>query len=97
MTTVPQIVPVSDMRLRHTDVLKLLENGIVVLAQRSKPAAVLVSVEEWNRLMEQLELLEDAVEIYKGRLAIATGKAETHRFSPEELAEWANEPEPVLG
>ncbi len=97
MTPVPQIVPVSDMRLRHTEVLSRLKNGIVVLAQRSKPAAVLVSVEEWNRLMEQLELLEDAVEIYKGRLAVATGKAKMHRLSPGEVAEWANEPEPVLG
>ena len=62
----PQIVPISDLRIRHTEVLALLEQGPVFLAQRSKATAVLVSVGEWNAIdnqlkrLQQLELLTEA-------------------------------------
>jgi prevent-host-death family protein len=58
MHTVPQIVPVTDMRLRHKSVLELLDKGPVILAQHSKAAAVLISVEEWDRRARRLQELE---------------------------------------
>jgi prevent-host-death family protein len=61
MTTVPQIVPVSELRNKHTQIFGLLRRGPVVLAQRSRPAAVLVSVEQWNELQhyKHLALLDE--------------------------------------
>ncbi|MEZ4659804.1 MAG: type II toxin-antitoxin system Phd/YefM family antitoxin [Caldilineaceae bacterium] len=58
MDTVPQIVPVSDMSQKQTHVLAKLANGPVVLAQRSKPTAVLVYIEEWHALINRLEIAE---------------------------------------
>lgn len=54
MDTVQQIVPISDMRLDQAAVLKRLDKAPVVLAQRSKPRAVLVSVEHWNAMAQEL-------------------------------------------
>lgn len=52
---VPKIVPVSDMANRQQAVLAMADDAPVVLAQRSKARAVLVSVEEWNRRDEELQ------------------------------------------
>jgi prevent-host-death family protein len=49
MPTMPQVVPVSELRNHHRAVSELLDQGPIMLAQRSKAAAVLVSVEEWDR------------------------------------------------
>jgi prevent-host-death family protein len=57
MTTVPPIVPVSELRNKHGQIFGLLRRGPVVLAQRSRPAAVLVSVEEWNELQHYKHLV----------------------------------------
>lgn len=57
MQTVQQIVPISDMKLKHGAVLSLLKKGPVVLAQRSRPAAVLVSVKEWDETAQELARL----------------------------------------
>jgi len=50
METVQQIVPISDMQIRQGEVLRKLDKGPVILAQRSKAKAVLVSVEQWDKL-----------------------------------------------
>ena len=49
MQTVPQVVPVSELRNKHCEVFALLNKGPIILAQRSKAAAMLVSVEEWDQ------------------------------------------------
>ncbi|MFN8487910.1 MAG: type II toxin-antitoxin system prevent-host-death family antitoxin [Caldilineaceae bacterium] len=86
MDTVPQIVPISDLRIRHNDVLEMLKNGPVILAQRSRPAAVLVSVEAWDDQAEYIDNLECAVAALKVELAIAKGEDELVEFTPDELA-----------
>ena len=40
----PQIVPISDLRIRHSEVLRMLAQGPVFLAQRSRAIAVLVAM-----------------------------------------------------
>lgn len=90
-------LPLHEVVTHAQEMLTLLNQGPVALAQGKQPVAVLLAVAEWNKLVDRLELLEDAVAVYKGRLDVATGKAKMHRLSPEALAEWANEPEPVLG
>jgi prevent-host-death family protein len=44
-----------------------LDDDAVVIAQRGRPIAVLVSVERWNALQERLEDLEDEVAILEHR------------------------------
>lgn len=55
MQTVQQIVPISDFRINQDAVLKMIDKEPVILAQRSKARAVLVSVEQWDNLIKQLQ------------------------------------------
>lgn len=56
MQPVQNIVPISDFRNNQDEVLQMMDaKGPVILAQRSTPRAVLVSVEQWNEIAKQLE------------------------------------------
>lgn len=72
MQTVPQVLPVSELRNKHRAVFALLSNGPVILAQRSRAAAVLVSVEEWDQRAERLRELEWREEARRAVLAATT-------------------------
>ena len=63
MNIMPDVVPVSHLRTHHRELFHQLEEGPVILVQRSKPAAVLVSVAEWNakNLSEKEKLSVDKV------------------------------------
>lgn len=54
METVQQIVPISEMRTDQANVLAKMEKAPVVLAQRSRPRAVLVSIDQWNAMATEL-------------------------------------------
>lgn len=71
MDSVPQIVPISHMALKQTEVLRKLDHGPVILAQRSRPAAILVSIEEWDKRAHRIEALEKErlLAVTKQRLA----------------------------
>jgi PHD/YefM family antitoxin component YafN of YafNO toxin-antitoxin module len=58
MQQLPQITPLSQIHTNQEQLLSQLSNGPVVLLQEDKPAAVLVSATEWNRVAKRLELLE---------------------------------------
>lgn len=92
----PQIVPVTDLRMKHVQVFELLSKGPVILAQRSRPAAVLVSVELWDRLMERLDDQDDLIEVLQAELDIASGKTKPERMTNEEIDEWLGADEKVL-
>lgn len=81
----PQIVPISDLRIRHSDVLAMLAQGPVFLAQRSRATAVLVSMEEWHSMAEYVDNLECAVEALKAKLRIATGESKMVDFDPADF------------
>lgn len=59
MTRVPEIVPVSELRQGAAAVLKRVRanRGPVVVTQRGRAAAVIISVEEYERRDRHLELL----------------------------------------
>lgn len=79
MIDVPKIVPVSDLRYKHREVFESLDEGPVVLAQRSREAAVLVSVDEWRKIAEQLKQLEQLrrqVRLERSNRAFAEYKAD---------------------
>ena len=50
--------------------MRLLTKGPVVLASRSRPAAVLVSVQDWDALITELEELRDIVDLQAADLAL---------------------------
>jgi prevent-host-death family protein len=58
MASIPELLPISELRLHQNKVLGRLKAGPIVLTQHSKAAAVLVSVEQWNAREEQLRNAE---------------------------------------
>jgi len=87
----PHIAPVSDMRLRQSEIIARASEGPVVLVERgSRPTLVVVSPEQWNALAEQMEYLEDALAVYKRKWELATGQDEMVELTPEEIQAWLN-------
>lgn len=93
MEPLPQMAPVSDLKHRHLAVFKRLKNGPVVLSNRSQPAAVLISPENWNALAEYIDDLECSLEALKTELALARGEDDVLRLTDAELREWSGEDE----
>lgn len=58
-----RIVPKTHLRDRIRSEIDDLGDDTLVVTERGQPVAVLVSVDRWNDLQEQLEDLEDAVSI----------------------------------
>jgi len=67
MTPIPDMVPISDLRLRQSEVLAKLEHGPVILTQHSRARAVLMDFDEWRRLMEDVEDMDDALTSLESR------------------------------
>lgn len=88
MYPVPQMAPISDLKHRHLEVFKRLKNGPVILANRSQPAAVLVSPERWNAIVEYIDDLECGIAALQTELAIAKGEDTLERLTPSEIEEW---------
>jgi prevent-host-death family protein len=67
MFPIPELVGISDLRLRQNEILNKLSDGPVVLTQRSKAVAVIVSPEQWNQLVGELEDLRDILAAREAR------------------------------
>ena len=63
MIDAPQIEPVSTLVRNYISIFAKLKNGPVFLAQHSKPAAVLVSVEDWKATVEELKRARRTLEM----------------------------------
>ena len=76
MSKVPSIVPISDLREDAANVLDRMRKSRepVVITQRGRAAAVLVSIEEYERSEHERELLRL---LAKGDKEAATGKGHT--------------------
>ena len=73
---IPQIEPVTNLSKDYKLIFAKLDNGPVILAMRSRPAAVLLSVSDYEKLVtrvEQFELLAEA----KRNLARADANSST--------------------
>jgi prevent-host-death family protein len=96
MNRLPEIAPISDMRIRQMEIVEKARRGPVVLVERgSKPALVVVSPEQWDAIAERLEFLEDAVAVYKKKWELATGQDELTELSPETIQEWLGDAAPA--
>lgn len=74
------MVSVADLRAQLSSVLEKLQRAHrpVYVTQRGQPRAVLVSFDEYNALIEQVEYLEDSLEGIAGeqrRLAGEKGRS----------------------
>jgi prevent-host-death family protein len=67
MERIPELVPISEIRQRQNEILGRLAGGPVILTQFGRAAAVLISPEEYNRLVERLEELQDALDAADAR------------------------------
>ena len=63
----PGIIPLSDLRKHQARVLKEVRKRPVVLTQRGHGVAVLVSLEQWEQLLELLEDYDDALTALEAR------------------------------
>lgn len=64
---VREVIPISELRKRQAEVLAALEKGPAILTQHGKGAAVLLSFDAYNRLLEELEDLQDAMDAFEAR------------------------------
>lgn len=85
MLTTPQILPMSDMRNRHTEVIDKLANGPVFLTRHGVGEAVLLSNEQWATLMRYIEDQADIIDALEAKLEIALGEDQVEDIDINEL------------
>ena len=68
--TIPPIRPLSSLRQEQDSILDAMDKEPVILSQRGRERAVLVSVEQWNQMVALLEM-------YQGMLRAELNKART--------------------
>lgn len=73
MQKLQQIEPISAIQTQPTAILAKLAAGPIILAQRSKRAAVLVSCETWDQMAEEHEQLQRAHAALLARIASEPG------------------------
>ena len=76
MAKVPEIVPITDLRQDSSAVLKRLRSSRepVIITQRGRAAAVLLSVEEYKRTENERQIL---LLLARGEKEIAQGEGHT--------------------
>ncbi len=78
------VVPITDLRQNSAKILGRVRKTRrpVVVTQRGRPAAVLESVEEYERRLERLELFE---KVDRGIRAAERGEVVSHREAMRQL------------
>jgi PHD/YefM family antitoxin component YafN of YafNO toxin-antitoxin module len=95
MNKMPQMASIADMRNDHLKVFAMLRNGPVLIASRSKPSAVILSPELWDKIAEHIDEQDDLIQVLQAELDRATGKVKSNIRSHEEIDAWVKD-EPVL-
>ncbi len=80
------IKPLSEFRANAASVIQQVHDTKrpVVITHRGRSAAVLIDSQEYENLMEKLELLQD---IHEAELEIQTGKGVSHEQARKQLLE----------
>ncbi len=83
-----EFVTVAQLRAEMAKVLARLgkARGHIYLIQRGQPRAVLVDIQEYQALIDQLEYLDDSLEVLLAREREARGEEKTRPFD-EVIAE----------
>lgn len=77
MNALPQIEPITRLQRDHRLILSQLKKGPVILTQHSKPTAVLVSTDEWDRTAKELKRLQRIIVGDRASEAVRTGEFHT--------------------
>ena len=67
MDPLPEVVPISELRLRQNELLGQVSEKPIVLTQHGRAVAVLLGPEPYNRLLEHIEDLQLAVDAVEAR------------------------------
>ena len=90
MAAIPQILPMSDMRNRHAEVIEKLVDGPVFLTRHGVGEAVLVSNEQWAILMRYIEDQADIIDVLEAKLEIALSQDQIEDVDINELKAMAS-------
>ncbi len=63
----PELVTASDAKVKLFELLKGLSEQDVLILNRGKPQAMLIAYDQWLKLAERIEELEDQLSIYEAR------------------------------
>lgn len=89
MNRLPQMASVTDFRNNYVQLVEQLNDGPVILAQRSKSVAVVISPQMWDLMVDEIEKLRDLVDVLGAE--VDNAGAEPEPFDLGEL-----EPDAVL-
>ena len=73
MTAVLPAVSFEEIAAEQEKVLALIKEHPVVVQKAADPVAVLIAMAEWDKILEQLEALQDFVDVLEAKLELATG------------------------
>lgn len=62
MNELYQTIAAGELKANTNEAFAMLEGGPVVVLSKATPKAVLISVQEWNRIAKRLKLLETLIE-----------------------------------
>lgn len=82
-----KVIPKTELRERIRHELSGLSDDSLLITERGRPLAVVVSVARWNELQETVEELEDAVAILEHRGRTEPGRPAEAVFSALEAEE----------
>jgi hypothetical protein len=85
MQKAPQVEPISNLQREHTAILRMLDNGPVFLSQRGTLAAALISIGEWNRIVERMESLADQVDVLEAKVEFLRSGGTLEEFEADEF------------
>lgn len=81
------MIPKTELRDRIRQELAELGEDSLLITDRGRPLAVVVSVGRWNELQESVEELEDAVAILESRAGNEAGRPAEAVFAEIEAGE----------
>ncbi|MGH8959170.1 MAG: type II toxin-antitoxin system Phd/YefM family antitoxin [Acidimicrobiia bacterium] len=90
---VTKVIPKTELRERIREELAQIGDDSLLITERGRPLAVVVSVTRWNDLQETIEDLEDTLAVLEHRSAPGRNRAAESVFSSVELEE-ADVPSP---
>ena len=84
LTRMPQTASMQDIKNRTGEVTDHLAKGPVLLMNRATPQAVIISVEQWDTIVERIEDMQDAIITLQAELAIAIGESQVETIDDPE-------------
>lgn len=73
LQTAPKFTSVNELRANMKNVFDAAKAAPTLVMNRSTPEIYLVSVEQWDRIVEQLEEKDDIIELLEAQLDVACG------------------------